>query len=149
MHDFGKCDEKRFASLDADRRDYLAFLAGFCREIIRQRPCHLEALICAADALTSLGYYEAGLKLDLRLRELRPYDPVVAYNLACSFALTGQNDAALATLATALRLGYDDVRHMCEDPDLAAVRDFVDFRELLRKAKRRAAISDKASEGGK
>ncbi|MCX7934656.1 MAG: hypothetical protein N3A66_05280 [Planctomycetota bacterium] len=147
--ELGQRDEQRFAALEAERRDYLLFLVGFCREILQRRPCQLEALICAADALTALGYYEAGLRLDIKLRQLRPADPAVAYNLACSLALTGQSEAALAILAEAVRLGYDDIEHMCEDPDLASLRELSGFRELVRAAKRRAAVSSEAAEGGK
>jgi len=147
MFNFGQRDEKRFASLVPEQRDYLIFLTEFCREILKRRPEHLEALSCAANALTALGYYEEGLKLDIKLRELRSDDAGVAYNLACSLALTGQHDAALAALAAAINLGFDDIQHMCHDPDLEALRNLAGFRELIRQARRGAAAASSKAAG--
>ena len=141
--ELGPRDEKRFRALDEETRDYLGFQLDLCLGILSRRPQHLEALASAANALTALGYYADGLALDRRLSALRPEDPVVVYNLACSLALAGQNDEALTVLAQAIRLGYREAEHMAQDPDLVSLQKFPQFRQLL------AEVSDKAeSEDG-
>lgn len=90
------------------------------------------------DVLTALGHlltksrrYADGLKADQRLVELLPDEPVAHYNLACSWALTGQSDQALACLRTALDMGYRDVAAIRRDADLRILRDDPRFEALL------------------
>ena len=63
----GERDDKRFASVDARERRYLAFQIDLCLQILQRRPRQIEALQSAANALTALGYYQDGLRLDERL----------------------------------------------------------------------------------
>ncbi len=137
--DLGPRDEQRFAALEEEEREYLVFLVDFSLCILDRRPRHLEALQQAANALTGLGYYHFGLGLDRRLKQLRPQDATVAYNLACSLALIGRAEDALAELAEAVRLGYRDGEHMLTDPDLRALKHLprlVELAELARKGSR-------------
>jgi hypothetical protein len=46
------------------------------------------------DDYTRRGKFKAGLDVDTRLAKLRPDDALVYYNLACSYSLTSQMDAA-------------------------------------------------------
>lgn len=127
----GPRDDKRFASVEQPEREYLAFLIDYSLGILRTRPAQLEALHCAANALTALGYYQDGLNCDKQLLGLCGDDPLVVYNYACSLSLTGQLDEALIWLRKAITLGYRDGAHMKEDPDLAALRDNKRFAALL------------------
>ena len=56
--------------------------------------------------------------MDVRLSGLRPDDPVVFYNLDCSYALLNQPRAALNALSRAVELGYDDFGYLLADRDL-------------------------------
>lgn len=127
----GPRDEKRFRSVPSPERDFLTFEIDFCFKILDRRPSQLEALEVAANALTRLGYYADGLKLDQRLAKLLPENPVVFYNLACSLALTHQIDEAFEALEKAFRLGYEDLVHPRQDPDLANLRSDPRFAQLL------------------
>ena len=62
---------------------------------------------------------------------LRPADPIVFYNLACSYSLVGNIDSALQAIKKSLILGYADFSHLLEDPDLSNLRKHVGFEQLL------------------
>lgn len=96
----------------------------------RDRPAVLEAL---GIAYTQRGRFADGLAVDRRLAELRPEDPIVQYNLACSYALVGAKDEGLEALSRAIELGYDDKEHLEGDHDLDAIRDDERFSELVKK----------------
>jgi tetratricopeptide (TPR) repeat protein len=105
----------------------------FCQRIIEANPLHYDALMVLGDAYTRNGDYVRKLELDLRLAQLKPESEMVCYNLACSYALTGQTDHALCNLNKAVDLGYNDVEHLCKDHDLAVLKADPRFQVLVRK----------------
>ena len=127
----GPVDGERLAALPWEEREYFEFAILLCGGVLDRRPRQTEALALAATALTELGRYEAGLDLDRRLAAIRPDDPMVLYNLACSLSLTGAVDAAFEVLADAVRHGYRDAGHLRRDPDLSPIRDDPRFRDIL------------------
>jgi tetratricopeptide (TPR) repeat protein len=129
--ELGPRDDERWASVEAEEREYLLFLLDLSLHILHARPRQPETLHAAATALTTLGYYEDGLRYDRALARLRPEDALALYNLACSLALTGATEEAFATLERAVGAGYHDAAHMRRDPDLEALRHFPRFRTLL------------------
>jgi tetratricopeptide (TPR) repeat protein len=81
--------------------------------------------------------------------ESRSRDPSgdTTYRVACIYALTSKSDPsdrprALRMLATALGQGATWLEMARTDPDLDALRDHAEFRNLL------AALSDQAGPGG-
>lgn len=96
---------------------------------------NIEILVRLGELYSRSGRIREGLAVDLRLVTLAPRDPIVLYNLACSFALWGKAQTALRMLERALEFGYDDENHLERDPDLASVRElpaYPEFRERLR-----------------
>jgi predicted esterase len=67
--------------------------------------------------------------------ELVPRAAEPHYNLACSQARLGKKEDALATLAKAIELGFEDSALIEKDDDLASLHAEPRFRELLAKAK--------------
>ena len=63
--------------------------------------------------------------------EARPADPSAAYNAARLYALHGDHDNALAWLAKALELGYDQTDFLSVDPSLASLRKDPRFAKFL------------------
>ena len=57
------------------------------------------------------------------------------YNAACSYALAGRHDRALAMLEAAVRSGWDDADMLQSDDDLDSIRGDVRFREILARAR--------------
>ena len=119
--------------MDEPEREYLSFLMDFCVQVLEKRPCYREALENAANAMTALGYYEDGLRMDSRLSRLFPDDPGILYNLACSLALTTNTEEALDALEKSIYTGYKDARHMVQDSDLESLQDHPRFSALLTK----------------
>ena len=114
---------------------------GFLEGLVRRDPQFIDALELLGDDYTSRGRFQEGLRIDWRLKELRPGDPDIRYNLACSLALTRRYREAIAELEAALYLGFADWRHLARDPDLAAVRrhpDYVQIRERVRRLRAEA-----------
>ena len=96
----------------------ISFLEG----ILRRDPEYVDALQILGDDYTRRGMLDNGLKVDQKLSELRPKDPLVYYNLACSYSLSNQLDLAFVALERALSLGYRDFKWMAKDPDLRRLR---------------------------
>lgn len=127
----GPQDMERFRKLHRKEREYIRFSLEFYSLILDSRPEQTEALELAANHFTAMGFYTDGLLLDQRLAQIRPEDPNVQYNLACSFALIGHYDDALYALQKAVKYGYRDYAHMMADEDLAALKHNPLFEELL------------------
>jgi len=105
----------------------------FFKGIVDASPNYVEALTHLGNLYTRRGDYEKGLEIDKRLVKLRPDDPIVHYNLACSLSLTGQLGAALSELEKAIEQGYVDYSYMLKDKDLEKVRNDPRFFDLIAK----------------
>lgn len=114
----------------------------FMEGIVRRDPEYIEALQLLGDHYTQRGKYEHGLKVDEQLSRLEPRNPLVFYNLACSYSLTGEVDMAVTALDQALALGYRDFKWLAKDPDLRRLRKHPVFRTIedkIRKMKVKVA----------
>ena len=109
----------------------IVFLEG----IVRKDPDYVEALQILGDDYTRRGRFEDGLKIDQQLAALRPDDPLVHYNLACSYSLTNYCEEALDALDRALTLGYCDIRWLMRDPDLRNVRLHTGYKRIRARLK--------------
>lgn len=107
------------------------FVVWFLEGVLENYPDYVECLMYLGNAYTSMGMYEKGLELDLRLSKLKPYDPMVHYNLACSYSLTDKIQRALAALSNAIKLGYDELKHLKNDPDLDNLRSEEEYKSLV------------------
>jgi len=114
------------------------FEIEFYRGIIRRCPDFWEALTVLGDLYTQCGRFEEGLEIDKHLTRLRPGDPFVLYNLACSYALLGEIPKAFTAIKRALSLGYDDLEYLQQDDDLAALRRDPDFQDYFVKVWQKA-----------
>lgn len=102
----------------------------FMEGLTKRDPGHIEALQILGDDYTRRDRFQDGLRIDERLSRLRPRDPMVHYNLACSYSLTQQCNLAAEALNTAINLGYDDFEWMARDPDLKALREHAAFKKV-------------------
>ena len=115
---------------------------GFLEGIVRRESRYVEALQLLGDHYTQRGQFADGLKIDELLAQLEPRNPLVFYNLACSYSLTGQMDRAASALDQALSLGYRDFRWLARDPDLRKLRKhplYRDIEDKIRKLKVRVS----------
>ena len=108
----------------------------FLEGIVRRDAGYVEALQLLGDHYTQRGQFEDGLKIDERLSRLEPGNPLVFYNLACSYSLTGQVDQAAASLDKALSLGYRDFRWLARDPDLRTLRSHPLYQNIEKRIRK-------------
>jgi len=109
----------------------LDFEIKFFEDLIKDNPKFVDALIPLAEAYTKKGLHKKGLTIDKRLARLRKEDPVVHYNLACSYSLTGQKKEALTSLEKAIALGYRDFEYILKDKDLKNLHSDSSFQSLI------------------
>ena len=123
-----------------DQRD-LDTKIGFIEGLVRRDPNYVEALQMLGDHYTQRGRISEGLKVDERLARLEPSNPMVFYNLACSYSLSGEMDHAVDALEKALQLGFRDFDWLARDPDLKKLRSHVAFDDLKNKIRQLKAKS--------
>lgn len=121
---------KRRESKDLDVK--ILFMEG----IVRRDPEYIEALQLLGDHYTQRGKFEQGLRVDEQLSRLEPRNPLVFYNLACSYSLIGEVDLAATALDKALALGYRDFKWLAKDPDLRTLRKHPLFRDIEAKIRK-------------
>lgn len=120
---------ERFDKRNRDLDIEIEFLEG----LVSKDPGFVEALQLLAEDYTRRGRYEDGLRIDLQLARMRPNDPIVFYNLACSYSLVGDQEAAYKALCHAIECGYDDFDWLAKDPDLANFRAHPTYKLLKKK----------------
>jgi len=114
---------------DAD--EDIEFEIAFYERILEQVPESVDVLMALGNDYTRRGLVAEGLAVDERLCQIRAGDPIVRYNLACSYSLLGKVDQAIETLAKAIKLGYRDFGHMQRDRDLEGIRQDPRYLALL------------------
>lgn len=102
----------------------------FIEGLVRRDPNYVDALQILGDHYTQRGRISEGLKVDERLARLEPANPLVFYNLACSYSLAGDFDQAANALEKSLELGYRDFEWLAKDPDLKPLRAHAAFNDL-------------------
>ncbi|OGX27366.1 MAG: hypothetical protein A2787_07705 [Omnitrophica WOR_2 bacterium RIFCSPHIGHO2_01_FULL_48_9] len=117
------------------KEDDLTFEIQFYEGLIKKKPDFVEALAALGDIYTKQGFYEKGLTIDRKLSVLRPEDPNVFYNLACSYSLVNNIDQALAAMQQATEYGYHDFDYLQKDSDLENLRRDTRFEHFLANVK--------------
>ena len=112
--------------------DQIDFEITFFERLLEKKSDFIEAMEALADLYTKRGEFDKGLVLDEKLKKIKPHDPIVHYNLACSYSLLNEIDKAFDTIQRAIKLGYDDLRHLEIDPDLENLRRDNRFQKIIR-----------------
>ncbi len=108
----------------------------FLEGLVRRDSQYVEALQILGDHYTQRGRYDDSLKIDQQLSRLEPGNPLVFYNLACSYSLNSELDAAATALEQALALGYRDFKWLAKDPDLRSLRKHPLYRGIEAKIRK-------------
>ena len=111
------------------------FEIAFFEPLVKNNPNYVDALIPLAEAYTKKGWYEKGLRIDKRLARLCKTDPIVHYNLACSYALTSKKKEAIMALSRAVKLGYSDFDYLRKDSDLKILHGDPRLKKLISSTK--------------
>ena len=115
-------------------RSQADFEIDFFERILNRYPDHVDVLRALGDLFAEKGWHRRALQIDLRLAAVRPRDPSVCYNLACSHALLGHVTEALLALRHALSAGFRDFQTLATDPDLESLRFRPEFAQVLQLA---------------
>ena len=87
-----------------------------------------------ADALlTGQSDYPGAIALYKKWLEANPLDDEAWYNLACTYALSGDTRNALDAWEYAVDAGWNDQTHPLNDPDLASIRSDARFDAALKR----------------
>jgi hypothetical protein len=97
-----------------------------------------------ANALVYAGKNREALDLFRKAWSEGARSDLGAYNAACAAALVGHLDESFVWLHRTLSLGWDDVRHLEKDPDLAVLHADPRFADVMVKARAQAARADAA-----
>ena len=127
-----KSSAKKIKLSRAEQRE-LDTKIEFMEGLVRRDPNYVDALQVLGDHYTERGRFTEGLHVDEHLARLEPQNPLVFYNLACSYSLTDEFDRALFSLGHAIELGYRDFKWLAKDPDLKKLRAQPAFAELKEK----------------
>ena len=114
-------------------KELIEFEISFYERLLEDHPDFVDALMALGEAYTRRGWHEKGLAVDEKLTHLKAEDPIVWYNLACSYSLMRRCDEALSALRQAVTLGYDDFDYLLKDGDLALLRQTPQFHQLLKR----------------
>jgi len=115
----------------------LDFELDFFGGVLTRNVDYVDVLRIMGNLLALKGRTAEGMQIDKRLAELRPADPLVHYNLACSYALMKRPELSIKTLRRAIELGYRDFRYIREDHDLDSIRQDRRFSKLMREFENR------------
>ena len=123
-----KMSREQFRDLDVK----IQFMEG----LVRRDGKFTDALQILGDHYTQRGRFEEGLSVDEKLARLEPENPLVFYNLACSYSLTDQMERAAAALGRAINFGYRDFKWLAKDPDLRKLRKHALYKTIKDKIKK-------------
>jgi tetratricopeptide (TPR) repeat protein len=91
----------------------------------------VRALYLGAHSLCRLGQKERGLEWASRALALDPEDSAVCYNVACVYAILGDNHRAIDCLENAVKYGFGDQNIIRNDPYLRVLHDDQRYQEIL------------------
>jgi len=117
------------------KKEDIEFEITFYNGLIEKNPNFTEALIALAELYTKAGMYKEGLAVDEQLVRLKPTDPMVLYNLACSYSLMNDIDKAFRAIKKAVNCGYSDFSHLEKDDDLSNLLKDQRFQQYFSRLK--------------
>jgi len=98
---------------------------------LRMNPHDTRALCMAANQLCNVGELEKGKEMAEQALAREENEPLVLYNIACFFAMSGDIDRSLALLERAVESGWGDRAWLETDSDLDSLREDPRFKALV------------------
>jgi len=117
-----------------------------CREALRLRPDLARAHSCLGLAYAERFFAQKALEHFNYALKLRPNDKDILYDLACGYAILGDEAEALRWLQEAVQQGYCHLGQLRRDSQLDSIRGREDFARLCRQVAASAVAKTTASE---
>ncbi len=117
----------RNAEAESEAKEAIAVIESH----LQWHPDDARAYHLGAGSLIVLGQIELAKEWLMRSVEMDPDDSVVLYNVACNLATLGEVEQALDYLSRAIKTGTVNIAWMCNDEDLANLRGYARFTEML------------------
>ena len=111
------------------------FEMRFFESVLKRDSAYTEVVEILGGLYTKHGRIADGLRMDRKLVRLLPQNATAHYNLACSLALSKRKTAALRSLQHAVKLGYNDLDWLQQDPDLDGLKQHPGFNALISQLK--------------
>jgi tetratricopeptide (TPR) repeat protein len=106
---------------------------GFLQGLLARDANYLDVLRLLSDDYLLKGDFQKGLELDEKLIEIDSQNSQAFFNLACSYALTGQFRGAVDALSLAIDRGYEDWKWIAREASFEAFRQSSEYQEVLEK----------------
>ena len=71
---------------------------------------------------------------------MRPADPNILYNAACTYGVLGMKADALDAFRRSVEAGYSNADWCSQDPDLKILHDDPEFKKLVAKGERKTGL---------
>ena len=117
----------RMADVERLRRREMEVL----QEQLQRFPEDVRARILLAADLANLGDPE-GASMQVKIAvAMRPSDPNILYNAACTYGLLGMKNEALDAFRRSVVAGYSNADWSTRDPDLKILHDDPEFKKIV------------------
>lgn len=122
-----------YASLGQKHKEMKARLLSIelIERHLKMNPHDTRALCMAANGLSDVGELDKGMKMAEEALAREENEPLVLYNIACFFAMSGDGNRALDLLEQAVESGWGDPAWLETDSDLDSLREEARFKALL------------------
>jgi tetratricopeptide (TPR) repeat protein len=98
---------------------------------LRQFPDDVRARILLGNFLATFGQADEAVRHVRIAVAMRPSEPNVLYNAACTYGLLQMKKEALDTFRRCLEAGYSNADWCTKDPDLKILHDDPEFKRLI------------------
>ncbi len=122
-----------YASLNRKHDEMKARLSSIelIERHLKMNPHDTRALCMAANQLSNVGELDRGMKMAEEALAREENEPLVLYNIACFFAMSGDTERSLDLLERAVASGWGDRAWLETDSDLDLLREDARFKALL------------------
>jgi Flp pilus assembly protein TadD len=116
---------------DAERDAANRRAVSLIEERLELNPDDARAWNLGAAILATLGDTERAMEFARKSVAIDPDDPMLLYNVACTYSVLGRTEESLTSLEHAVDKGYGHKDWVEHDPDFDSIRDTPRFKAIL------------------
>jgi len=116
---------------DKDAEILRARIVAVLRQQLELVPEDVRARVLLSSGLAEAGEIDESIRHLQTAVALRPNDPNILYNAACTYGVLTRREEALATLKKAIAAGWGNPNWAARDSDLDCLHDNPEFRQLV------------------